>query len=135
MSGCLYQADINFTLPGPKSMKMPNLKHRKWAEKLFKKLDNEVWSFDHWGYWLDEKTGDVHCSASGEDTTRDEEAIIQEAANIIWKYVGCFVEVEVATCCLENLPTEGWAVDEDDYAEWVKNNLLDVMANEGKSDG
>lgn len=134
MGGSLYQADISFTLPDAKAMGKTDHEYRQLGKKIYKALEN-TWNWDDWGSWPDEKKGVVHFSATGEDTTRDEGAIVHEAAAEIWKVVGQFVEVEVSTCCLENLPCEGWTADEDDYEEWMKTNLLDVMANEGKSDG
>jgi len=132
MGRALYQADIEFSLPSPEKLDMTDEKFEKWADALCDKLKT-VWSWENFGSWT-ASDGTVCFSACGDDTTRDESAIVREAADVIWKHVGQFVEVNVSTCCLENLPTEGWGVDEDDYDEWVKKNLLDVMAVEGQSD-
>lgn len=86
-------------------------------EEAIEVAAREHWEFNNWGYW-----GDV-MSADGEgDMWFSEEEFSEKVTKAIWKANGAFCRVQVATTCLEDLPTESYLFDEDIYQEFLNDN-------------
>jgi hypothetical protein len=91
------------------------------AEAIGEEL-NDLWDMADLNEYRD-KNLDVSISGcedgflTGGET---EEEFSRRAAEAIWAAAGCYVEVYVSSTCLEDLPSEDYVYDEDEYKPWIK---------------
>lgn len=73
-----------------------------------------------WGMSNDWEQDGGHCFSGEGGLTMgiDEEEFSQLIRDAVWKANGGYCEVEVRCTCLDDLPTDCYSFDEDDYEKW-----------------